>query len=347
MAEGKSYSMKVLILADSLNPWHSVWIRMGQYIQHWGYDVYTTTSICEDREGNIRGIDQTGKMHPKTDGILLYRWSPVKEFPEALYRAMKRGLPVIADIDDNLWEAGGSWTKERLKILTVTLRKVSLITCSTYNLQIMLKTMFPMKTVLEIRNSAPKNKVRTKKHKNVLRVGWTGAPWTRQYDLELIRPLTKWIINNTNGQFVHIGHHPDRPSFSKLLEIPNERMEEIRLMPYNQYIRSIDFDIGLAPLSKSNFNTCKSDLKILEYSSQGIPWICSDCDPYRDLCESWELEYRLCKKSSDWIKNFQELMNEEERRKEGEFLEKLSQSRRGEDEIAEEWKNIINNIFNN
>jgi glycosyltransferase involved in cell wall biosynthesis len=46
------------------------------------------------------------------------------------------------------------------------------------------------------------------------------------------------------------------------------------------YFSSLDFDIGLAPVTSSAFNRSKSFLKALEYGARGIPVIASDFEPY-------------------------------------------------------------------
>ena len=47
------------------------------------------------------------------------------------------------------------------------------------------------------------------------------------------------------------------------------------------YYRSLDFDIGLAPLLDTKFAQAKSAVKILEYQSRGIVPVASDVEPYR------------------------------------------------------------------
>ncbi|WP_176038744.1 glycosyltransferase [Brucella tritici] len=47
-------------------------------------------------------------------------------------------------------------------------------------------------------------------------------------------------------------------------------------------MRNNNFDVGLCPLVSNNFNDCKSDLKILDYSALGIVSVVSDCVSYTD-----------------------------------------------------------------
>jgi Glycosyl transferases group 1 len=52
-----------------------------------------------------------------------------------------------------------------------------------------------------------------------------------------------------------------------------------------QYIGSLNFDIGIAPLKKSIFTDCKSHLKVLEYGARGIPAVAADVGEYGDWIE--------------------------------------------------------------
>jgi glycosyltransferase involved in cell wall biosynthesis len=43
------------------------------------------------------------------------------------------------------------------------------------------------------------------------------------------------------------------------------------------------FDIGIAPLAASRFNSARSNVKVKEYSALGIPWLASPVAPYLGL----------------------------------------------------------------
>jgi glycosyltransferase involved in cell wall biosynthesis len=43
------------------------------------------------------------------------------------------------------------------------------------------------------------------------------------------------------------------------------------------------FDIGIAPLANSRFNSARSNVKVKEYAALGIPWLASPVAPYRGL----------------------------------------------------------------
>jgi hypothetical protein len=43
------------------------------------------------------------------------------------------------------------------------------------------------------------------------------------------------------------------------------------------------FEIGIAPLADSQFNACRSNVKVKEYAALGIPWLASPVEPYGGL----------------------------------------------------------------
>jgi hypothetical protein len=49
------------------------------------------------------------------------------------------------------------------------------------------------------------------------------------------------------------------------------------------YIKSLNIDIGIAPLSDNFFNSCKSNIKALEYTAMGVPGVYSKLEPYKEM----------------------------------------------------------------
>ncbi len=50
---------------------------------------------------------------------------------------------------------------------------------------------------------------------------------------------------------------------------------------YPAKLASLNLDLALAPVEDNIFNTCKSNLRLMEYGACGIPVICSDVECYR------------------------------------------------------------------
>ncbi len=81
------------------------------------------------------------------------------------------------------------------------------------------------------------------------------------------------------------------------------------------YYRAFDFDIGLAPLTGTVFDTSKSHAKALEYSALGIPVLASDVPAYRDFVIDGVTGY-LIRREHEWYKRLRELANDEAMRTE-------------------------------
>lgn len=71
---------------------------------------------------------------------------------------------------------------------------------------------------------------------------------------------------------------------SRLKRLPSVVHQEgfLSYAEYPALLRSLKFDIGLAPLEDNVFNSCKSNIKYLEYAACGIPGVYSNLAPYRD-----------------------------------------------------------------
>jgi len=337
----------ILLLSDSIKPWHSVWIRLGQYTDDWPYHIHPCQWIIRKESGEIHGINENGQLTPPCEAILLYRWSPQSIDCEWFIKAVRDGIPLIADIDDNIWQAGKNWGRIKLRVFTKLLKEADAITCSSKNLKWMLMGMFEKKKIYLIQNSAPVKKEKINMQSGKIRIGWTGAPWTRPEDLYVLKDLTYWILKQDNTQLVHIGHDQNKPTIAEILNIPADAIETHQLMPYKQYLKHLDFDIGLAPLTRGNFSSFKSDLKLVEYSSQGIAWIASHCDPYEDLCSEWGIEGRLCQKGDEWIRHCKELISNDKYITEGRFMQEICQRKRSKSTAAKEWEYIIEKVIAN
>lgn len=111
-----------------------------------------------------------------------------------------------------------------------------------------------------------------------LTIGFCGSH-THAPDLEVIAPALERIQ----------AEYGERVRFSffgcvteRLKRLPNLSYREgfVAYTDYPGLLRSLRFDIGLAPLGNNEFNVNKSHIKYLEYAACGIPGIYSDLAPY-------------------------------------------------------------------
>jgi glycosyltransferase involved in cell wall biosynthesis len=75
------------------------------------------------------------------------------------------------------------------------------------------------------------------------------------------------------------------------------------------YYKSIDFDIGLAPLAATPFNDSKSHIRALEYMALGIPMVAADRPAYRDLVVDGVTGF-LVSGEDEWQARITDLIND-------------------------------------
>jgi len=62
-----------------------------------------------------------------------------------------------------------------------------------------------------------------------------------------------------------------------------QRYGWVAIWNYPEFLRTLNADIGIAPLELNDFNRCKSNIKSLEYTALGIPGVYTDIDPYGEM----------------------------------------------------------------
>jgi hypothetical protein len=72
---------------------------------------------------------------------------------------------------------------------------------------------------------------------------------------------------------------------------------------YPAYLKSINADVAMAPLSDGIFNECKSNIKVLEFTGAGIPCVYKNIYPYYNSFMRYDKEEELISKIEDLIKS--------------------------------------------
>ncbi len=234
------------------------------------------------------------------------------------------GRRVVIDLDDNPWALPKSiprvvmWeaTKSRL-ILEKYLEWADLITVTTQELLNALKNFNPNIEILE--NCLPDSKwmnIQKQDAKERLVIGW-GSGITHSEDLKLIvEPLLQIIEKHPHVE-LHLAANFDvehRPADFYCLVNPlpeNNRIRILDFAPIENYQDLLSgFDIGIAPLSDTPFNRCKSDLKFLEYAALEIPCVASAVAPYINSIAQGETGF-LAKNDEDWMYYLMKLIESE------------------------------------
>lgn len=147
------------------------------------------------------------------------------------------------------------------------------------------------------------------------RLFWQGSI-THKADIELLGPPVE-ALKTIAGKIkmVMAGFTEDEEEWHKMAFIYTAGFKhQYKLIPgmhvskyYEAYAHA---DICLIPLVNSPFNKMKSNLKVIEAANLGLPVICSDVHPYKDL----PVLYAKC--SGDWVKYISRLVGSKKRQKE-------------------------------
>lgn len=99
---------------------------------------------------------------------------------------------------------------------------------------------------------------------------------------------------------------------------PGERLENsgIRIEKYSNFghaefknfVASINNGIGLIPLDSSEFSSCKTAVKYFDYSVCGIPSICSNVLPYKNVVENGVTGILVENTAREWVRAIEQLI---------------------------------------
>lgn len=148
-------------------------------------------------------------------------------------------------------------------------------------------------------------------------VGWAGSA-THHGDFKIVAPhLRRFFRNNPDVDMHFIGH-------SYADSVKKDARHTPWTIEISDYYKTIDFDIGIAPLANDIFNRSKSYIKALEYAALGIPVIASDVEPYRNFVKHGETGF-LVNHSWEWSHYLNLLVQDEPlRRKLGEAAKEVA-----------------------
>lgn len=274
------------------------------------------SSFIWQEECNTRGfyIDELREA----DIVILQR--PLGNvFEQVMKDCRELGIKTIIEMDDNLFDiprhnpAGWIWRKKPvMKQYKRMLEKADAVIVSTN----------PLKDVVskEMNWSIERNKIFVchnhlhdvcwgeeaitggplyENGDNVI-IGWQGST-THEVDFKEALPALKHILDiRPNVKLRLFGDVPQ--TFRNV--IPAERFEWTAGVPYEMYpkkLRFVNFDIGLAPITPSVFNICKSNIKWLEYSVMRVPTVASKVYPYERSIRHGETGF-VCSKEEEWIR---------------------------------------------
>lgn len=103
--------------------------------------------------------------------------------------------------------------------------------------------------------------------------------------ISISQPLRSFLVQNPDSKFEVVGIG-DPELIKTLLPLDNVFIKSVpqEAVDYPQFAKwmasNLKWDFALAPLRRSTFNDCKSDIKFLDYAACGIPGIFSNVPAY-------------------------------------------------------------------
>lgn len=160
-------------------------------------------------------------------------------------------------------------------------------------------------------------------------VGWAGSSSHIDSLHELKKPIKKLISQRDDVLFALCSN----PEFLQFFDIPKDKKVYVQHKPFEEWppIMSL-FDVSLAPIVPGIFNSCKSELKVLEAGVWGVPSVCTMEAPYSRFQKvSDGGNFTVYKNDvNEWVKKINTLLDDKEKYK----------------EMSEKTKNTIESVYN-
>lgn len=320
---------------DGLPHWGGAgWVRIGQYIPLLQEQDITSVvgTLVWNRDRFCIDIADGGGDYVDVDVIYLQRM-----MHEGLVKHIKDahaiGQIVINDLDDWYWGLSPqnlaflsshpkSNANENVNHYKSVLAASKAVTVSTDYLAERISA-FVRCPIIVLPNTVDVARFSVYEHTDtdVPTVGWVGSTNHRSSDLEVVSGIMKPLYDRGEIKLQHSGYHPDAPTVASKWHLPDEAVHVLKATDPENYPSLLTMDVGIAPLSDVPFNRAKSDIKLLEYSAAGIPWVASDLPSYSGLVSEWGMG-RVAKKNKadSWIKHINALRDPEARATEGKLL---------------------------
>jgi len=223
-----------------------------------------------------------------------------------------RDFAMVLELDDDIWNlrpsnpaykfwksGAGDIIKDAVRVadaVTVTTDHLAEVVSQHHNNVFVLPNCFD---AVLLEHQRP--------HAESLTVGWAGGSSHGEDFESVAKELRSFFRRNPQVDSHFIG-----VNYGSLVGRPETRFTQWSRNLVD-YIKGLDFDIGIAPLLPNQFNRSKSDLKFLEYASLGIPVVASDVGPYGHSIQHG-ITGMLVRHPHEWVKYLNELVKDDDMR---------------------------------
>jgi glycosyltransferase involved in cell wall biosynthesis len=264
------------------------------------------------------------------DAVILQRRVRRKSLKIILNRCKRYDIKVIYELDDDLLSLpkthpGYKFMVKRYDLLKLMAEESDMLVVSTdelkreylkYNKNIEVVKNYLVPPLLnsdgKLDYERKQNKKTNKqKNKKLVKIGYFGTR-THKEDFSLIKESIKNVVNKVKEKGIDL--QLDILGVYKTDEIKESWINiSTDFKPYITFLKDLkkfDWDIGIAPLVDDGFNSRKSELKYLEYTSLKIPSVYSDVKPY-NLAIQDGFNGLLAKPPKEWEEKLEKLILDE------------------------------------
>jgi glycosyltransferase involved in cell wall biosynthesis len=231
-----------------------------------------------------------------------------------IWRRLRAGHKLVYETDDDVWTidrtnvaAHLTFDPEVMDAVDHAIEVAHMVTVSTEPLAEVLRKRHPNVWVLPNHIDQAMLDIERPRRDRVV-VGWAGGDSHLRDFAHVADELKRFLRRNPQVDFHNIG-----TSYLRPFKIPGRHTDWSA--DIWAYYRSIDFDVGIAPLADTVFNRSKSAIKAMEYAALGIPTIASDGEPYGAFVLDGVTGY-LVRDEHEWGKRLYELVNDRAMREE-------------------------------
>jgi glycosyltransferase involved in cell wall biosynthesis len=202
----------------------------------------------------------------------------------------KYGFKIVVDTDD-WWEVGKDhpnyewWSKSNVSLqVRQHLMNADAVTTTHERLA----SLIPNDNVYVLPNTVQygKGQFKNKKQPTSDRVRLLYASTVMNYSNTVLIAGAMRKLAHLPIEVVIAGYDGKNPLFDIVVKNLTAGQIPFRTKPWaevKKYMSSYEGDIGIIPSKPTQFNSLKSNLKVLEYAALKMPVVVSKCDPYLDL----------------------------------------------------------------
>lgn len=235
--------------------------------------------------------------------------------------------------------------KQRLYVFKECLRRANMVTttCSTLSgiFKQLNKNTRVIKNFIDFNLWKPAPLVKDK----WVRIGWQGG-WSHYQDFCEIQEVLEEVMGRyANTRLVIMG--TDFPGVMK--NLPQDRIDLeswVSMEAYPYKFKTLNIDIGIAPLANNAFNHAKSEIKWEEYSALAIPTVASNIPPYSIAIQDNVTGF-LCSTKEEWLGALGSLIsNMDLRTTIGQNAQERVREHYDIDKEVEQYRQAYNSLYN-